>query len=188
MISRIDRNELILTPAAISHHHSHPGGYLMHVREVYQYSFAIAKVSDKQGFEINESLLWYGTLLHDLGKLTEYQGLPARYSLEAQTIGHIPLTLMRLQTAFQDLGVDFCKRYKFEMLEICHMISSHHGKKEWGSTTTPTTPEAVILHFADMISSRMGVLMPLLKKKEADLGGRKEAIIALFDSREFKMY
>jgi 23S rRNA maturation-related 3'-5' exoribonuclease YhaM len=36
---------------------------------------------------------------------------------------------------------------------VSHCILSHHGRKEWGSPVEPKTPEAWILHAADMLSA-----------------------------------
>ena len=37
---------------------------------------------------------------------------------------------------------------------LVHMILSHHGKGEWGSPKPPATPEAMLLHLADMADSQ----------------------------------
>jgi 23S rRNA maturation-related 3'-5' exoribonuclease YhaM len=39
---------------------------------------------------------------------------------------------------------------------VIHCMLSHHGRREWGSPVEPVTPEAYILHVADMLSSREG--------------------------------
>ena len=43
------------------------------------------------------------------------------------------------------------------ILQLKHMIASHHGNLEWGAVTTPKTIEAQMLHFLDMIDSKMYV-------------------------------
>ena len=39
-------------------------------------------------------------------------------------------------------------------IDLTHLLLSHHGRKEWGSPVTPKTPEAEILHLADLLDSR----------------------------------
>jgi 3'-5' exoribonuclease len=38
---------------------------------------------------------------------------------------------------------------------IKHIIASHHGNREWGAIQEPSTREAMIVHFADLFSSRI---------------------------------
>jgi 3'-5' exoribonuclease len=49
-------------------------------------------------------------------------------------------------------------------MELKHLVLSHHGRLEWGSPVMPKTPEAFILHFLDMIDSRMGTAAVNLKE------------------------
>jgi 3'-5' exoribonuclease len=35
---------------------------------------------------------------------------------------------------------------------VAHAILAHHGRHEWGSPVAPATPEATVIHFADMLS------------------------------------
>ena len=39
------------------------------------------------------------------------------------------------------------------MEEVSHVILAHHGRLEWGSPIEPQTPEALIVHQADMLSA-----------------------------------
>lgn len=41
------------------------------------------------------------------------------------------------------------------VLQLQHMVASHHGNLEWGAVTVPQTMEAQMLHYLDMIDSRM---------------------------------
>jgi 3'-5' exoribonuclease len=40
--------------------------------------------------------------------------------------------------------------------QIAHCIASHHGRHEWGALEEPRTPEACLVHQADMLSARFG--------------------------------
>jgi 3'-5' exoribonuclease len=39
---------------------------------------------------------------------------------------------------------------------LMHLILSHHGEVSngWGSVVNPNTPEAIVLHYADLLDSR----------------------------------
>ena len=42
--------------------------------------------------------------------------------------------------------------------EIGHILLSHHGIRDWGSTTEPQTIDALIVHCADNLSAKFGQL------------------------------
>lgn len=42
-----------------------------------------------------------------------------------------------------------------EIDQVVHAILSHHGRKEWGSPVTPSSPLAWLVHLSDGISARM---------------------------------
>ena len=48
------------------------------------------------------------------------------------------------------------------IIQIKHLILSHHGRLEYGSPVTPRTPEAMLLHEIDMIDSRMAMVHNIL--------------------------
>jgi 3'-5' exoribonuclease len=37
---------------------------------------------------------------------------------------------------------------------VGHCILAHHGRQEWGSPIEPQTVEAMIIHYADMLSAQ----------------------------------
>ena len=55
-------------------------------------------------------------------------------------------------------------------IKLLHMIVSHHGELEFGSPREPMTPEALALHFIDMLDSRMEMVRETLEN-ERDLEG-----------------
>ncbi|HEY4282322.1 MAG TPA: hypothetical protein VGM62_04595, partial [Chthoniobacterales bacterium] len=40
-------------------------------------------------------------------------------------------------------------------LHLLHLISSHHGEREYGSPVMPKTPEAMTLHYIDNLDARL---------------------------------
>ncbi|MCT4781080.1 MULTISPECIES: HD domain-containing protein [Exiguobacterium] len=116
--------------------------------------------------------LLLGILLHDIGKIFEYTHLGAsddRFARLVQVepteetvsgialdpngvlMGHMPYGCFVLEQALQNdairLPIDQYHR-------LMHMILSHHGKKEWGSSVTPQTTEAWYLHAIDLLDAR----------------------------------
>ncbi len=55
------------------------------------------------------------------------------------------------------------------LVQIQHLILSHHGKLEFGSPTVPMTPEAFILSFVDDLDSKMN-LIDQLRRKQKETG------------------
>jgi 3'-5' exoribonuclease len=41
--------------------------------------------------------------------------------------------------------------------DLCHIIASHHGEKEYGAIATPATTEAYLVSEIDMMDSRLYV-------------------------------
>jgi 3'-5' exoribonuclease len=38
---------------------------------------------------------------------------------------------------------------------LLHVILSHHGRREWGAPVLPRTPEALLLHYCDVMSASL---------------------------------
>jgi 3'-5' exoribonuclease len=49
-------------------------------------------------------------------------------------------------------------------LKLVHMILSHHGEVEWGSPKPPLFPEALILHFADNLDSKVEMMKQVFEQ------------------------
>ncbi|HNS35260.1 MAG TPA: hypothetical protein PKI70_04060, partial [Mesotoga sp.] len=54
--------------------------------------------------------------------------------------------------------------------EIKHLLLSHHGEMEWGSPVIPKTTEAIVLHMADDLDSKVASFVRL--KRENSTGQR----------------
>ena len=146
-------------PAAKKNHHAYLGGLLEH-------SLSVAKSCDRlcahyqaQGARLDRDLLVAGALLHDIGKVRE---LSARrtfaYTDEGHLLGHI---LIGLQIVAREAeGIPGLPEQA--LLHLQHLIASHQGRHEWASPKVPQTLEAMILHFADDLDSKMNPAIALL--------------------------
>lgn len=150
------------TPASKMYHGNHEGGLLEHTLGVVELCNAICDVSSVVGAKHvagDRNLLITGALLHDIGKIHCYekakgdgpfQGYLTTH--EGRMFGHIALGVVAIH--------DFMKKVDFPAslgTNLEHMVLSHHGPVEngWGSAVDPITPEAISLHYADLMESRV---------------------------------
>ncbi|MDD4201042.1 MAG: HD domain-containing protein [Eubacteriales bacterium] len=146
-----DRREKIMYyPAASKNHHAEMAGLLWHVKRMLMTAEKVCEVYS----ELNRDLLMAGVVLHDIEKMIEIEsnelGISSGYSFEGKMLGHLVLGVRELEKLCGEL--DIC-REKTVMLE--HMVISHHYEPEYGSPRKPLFPEAEMLHYLDMIDSKM---------------------------------
>jgi 3'-5' exoribonuclease len=137
------------TPGSPSGHHAKLGGLLLHVYEVVSIAKTMARTS-----RANLDLVVTGALLHDIGKVEAYDVGPTGFSMTpcGVLLGHIVLGTLMLERALAKLNHPVCS--EGQLLELQHMILSHHGSLEFGSPVQPMTLEAEILHWADEASAK----------------------------------
>jgi 3'-5' exoribonuclease len=144
-------------PAAKGFHHNYIHGLLEH-------SISVSRVADAiagQYPDVNRDLLMTGAILHDIGKVVEFNYTKAiDYSDQGRLLGHIVLGEKIVADAINRLE-SFPEETELQLL---HLILSHHGEKEYGSPIRPKTPEAFILNHADDIDAKANVF----ERKRAD--------------------
>lgn len=141
-------DRFIKAPAAKANHQAYLGGLLQHSVEVAEMAVGIY---DRDQTHINLNLLITACLLHDVGKITEYEyEKKIDRSTTGKLIGHTTLGVVIISNNLPEKFPS--KKYA----ELIHLILSHHGKREWGAPVEPLMKEAVILHYCDMISSYCG--------------------------------
>jgi 3'-5' exoribonuclease len=113
---------------------------------------------------INQSLLYAGLVLHDLGKVIELSGPTAtEYTLEGQLIGHIVLVDQEITLACEELNISMDSE---DVLMLRHVILAHHGELEYGSPVRPQVKEAEIIHYLDQIDAKINMMEDALDKTE----------------------
>ncbi len=134
-------------PAAVTMHHAYTGGLLEHSVSVAIGAMDLARHYSVFKIPVNMNLVIAGALLHDIGKLESYSMSPApQVTLSGVAIEHITLgygMFMRF-AEIENLSKDIT-------LALGHIISSHHGRLEYGSPVLPATPEAFIVSAADNV-------------------------------------
>jgi 3'-5' exoribonuclease len=146
-------------PAAVRHHHAYRCGLLEHTVGV------LTLCKSVQGFYngVHGDLLTAGAILHDVGKLEAYDYDPITGTIRMSKHGILCDHIV--------LGIDILRGWLARSIEgnpkfaalwpdeytthLEHMILSHHGKLEWGSPVEPATIEALTLHLADYLDSRI---------------------------------
>ncbi|OIR03622.1 3'-5' exoribonuclease YhaM [mine drainage metagenome] len=142
--------------AAISMHHAYRHGLLEHTVHMARVCKALLPLYP----EVDASLAMAGVLLHDTGKVIEYEGsLSTRRSRKGILQGHVVLgyQLVRKAGLRSKLDAD-----RLERLE--HIILSHQGEPEWGAAAWAATPEAVFVSMIDNLDAKMGMVQRALRQ------------------------
>jgi 3'-5' exoribonuclease len=144
------REQFERTPGSTKGHHAQVGGLLQHTVEVANIAVTAAKAVRRA----NLDLVIAGALLHDVGKVEAYEVGPGGFAATpcGLLIGHVVLGVLHLERRLQKLGEPPCT--EGQLLELRHMILSHHGRQEYGSPVVPMTLEAQIVHQADDASAK----------------------------------
>jgi len=150
------------TPGSPKGHHAKLGGLLVHVYEVVAIGKNIART-----MRANADLVVAGALLHDIGKVETYDVAPTGFGYTScgLLIGHVTLGALMLERAVAKLGAPVCS--EGQLLELQHMILSHHGALEFGSPVQPMTTEAEIVHWADEASAKANDMQESLADPDA---------------------
>ncbi|KRN28591.1 CMP-binding factor [Lactobacillus selangorensis] len=157
-------------PAAVKMHHAFIGGLYTHTLSMaYEAEGILAHTIYRQ--DINESLLYAGILLHDLGKAYCYTNATDHEETRAGSLlDHVAIMDGMLVEQFEKILQvpygDLLKNEKVTLLR--HMILSHHGKLEWGAAIKPATLEAQLLHQVDLADSRLEMARETLDQQAPD--------------------
>lgn len=144
------RQSFCAAPGGRGVHHAYVGGLLEHTLEVIAYAETMIS---EQGSYLNRDLLLAGCILHDIGKIEEYDltSLSFQMTNRGKMIGHLQLgseLIGQVAAATDGFPAEL-------LLELQHLLLSHHGVPEWGSPQQPRTINAMALHLADLTSGRL---------------------------------
>ncbi len=140
-------------PAAASKHHAYLGGLLEHTLEVAE---GVATFAEKNpGLGIRRGLAVSGAILHDIGKLVEFENpIAVNYTLKGQLIGHLLLgrDMVRAAAAVQSWPDPRMP----DLLE--HILISHHGELEYAAAMVPKSSEAIAVYHFDNLSAKLNMI------------------------------
>ena len=142
-------DKLRIAPGAKSVHNAYVGGCLEHLVDVTTVALSLADCYPY----VNKDIVTAGALLHDIGKVFEYgiDGVNIGTTLDGELLYHIPMGMTILDRYRGNISNKILKL-------IQHIVLSHHGEKEYGSPVVPKFMEAMIVHFADNIDAKMGIM------------------------------
>lgn len=144
-------------PAAKSNHHAMQGGLCYHSLSMLRLAEAISKIYP----QVDQSLLFAGCILHDLGKVIEFTGpVATQYTSSGNLIGHLVLGDEEIVLAAQELGFD---KESEEIMVLRHLVISHHGLPEYGAAKRPAILEAELLHRIDDMDASIFEITAALK-------------------------
>jgi 3'-5' exoribonuclease len=152
-------SSFVQAPAGVSVHHAYVGGLLEHTVDVATMCKRMSNVYDF----LDKDVLVAGAMLHDVGKVREYKitkkGLEV--TTEGELKGHIALGLEILQQAASKVTIA-----KTKLLQLEHIVLSHHGEYEFGSPVLPKTAEAYVVHALENMDSKLSRFRSINEKQK----------------------
>ena len=144
-----------ICPAAMYIHHGWIGGLLEHTISVAKLCIEMQKIHAS----LDLDYLLAGALLHDIGKLNEFEITTSiRVTTEGMLVGHVNIGIEMLNKA-----MDSADTPKEIRIKLVHMLMTHMG--EYGSAKTPAFPEAMAVYHADHADAMITHM--ILVKEEA---------------------
>jgi 3'-5' exoribonuclease len=155
------REDLLVCPAARLYHHPYLGGLLEHTWCVARHTLASLAIYP----DLNPDLALAGAILHDLGKVKEIATPQApELTVPGQLVGHIVLGWEMVREEARAL--EFPDPTLLVQLE--HIILSHHGSLEFGSPMPPKTREALLVYFLDDLDAKLKMMDTHLQSDSGD--------------------
>lgn len=152
-----DNEQLIKKAGAAKvHHHNIVGGWLEHTLTMLRDGKHLSKAYSNN---LNIDLFYSGIILHDIGKLKEFNfnpyGIVEDYTMEGELLGHITLGI-QIITEYQTKLSQLNSEWDYKIVSLLnHLILSHHGQPEYGSPKYPMIKEAELLSSLDMLDTKM---------------------------------
>ncbi|MFZ5451247.1 MAG: 3'-5' exoribonuclease YhaM family protein [Thermodesulfobacteriota bacterium] len=145
------QEELMVCPAARVYHHPYLGGLLEHTWFVARLACQCLSVYQ----DLHPDLVLAGAILHDLGKVKELTSPQTPdITVAGALLGHIVLGWDMVREEARAL--DFPDPTL--LLELEHIILSHHGSLEFGSPVPPKTREAILVYYLDDLDAKLKMM------------------------------
>lgn len=150
-------------PAAKKMHHAYIGGLLEHTLSTAILANKIAGHYKEYYTGIDRDLLLTGAVLHDIGKITEFDyKFSIDYSVKGRLLNHIVIGIEMLDEKLRRIN-GFPEE---QAVLLKHLIVSHHGVREFGSPEPPKTIEAVLLNYIDEIDSKVNCIREFIATED----------------------
>jgi 3'-5' exoribonuclease len=141
-----------VAPAAVRNHHAYRHGLLEHSLIVAEAAEGVAS----RFASVDRDLVVAGALLHDIGKTLAYTS--DGVSPQMTDAGRLHGEIVMGHDLVRDLIAEDADFPPELALRLRHIIVAHHGMREKGSPVVPQTREAVIVHYCDDMTARIGAI------------------------------
>lgn len=173
------RTTLFYNVASRKHHHNYIGGLLEHTLSVTKIAIALVDhyhtMYKERKAEISRPLVVSGAILHDIGKVKEYEPQLGshQHSTRGELIGHAILGRDIVREAALEFELEPALQTHLE-----HIIVAHQRFPDWGAAKPPMSVEAMIVHHADSCDALIGCFWNIFAEDstENDLTGKKNVI------------
>ena len=151
------RRILLYGVASRQHHHNYIGGLLEHTLSVTKIAVALVdhyhEMYPTRKKEFSRPLVVAGAILHDIGKIREYEPQVGSFhhSTAGELIGHAILGRDIVREAAKE-----CELEPAVQTHLEHIIVSHQRFADWGAAKPPMSLEAMIVHHADSCDALIG--------------------------------
>ncbi len=172
VLTVLERHEepLKRLPATAKHFYPFRGGLLEHTLSVTRLCLDLvqryAAIYAELQPPLNKDLVVAGAILHDMGRVAEFDGsiIAPEPTIPGRLLGHLLLGRDLVRDTARELGdVDP------ELLQLLeHLIITHLALPEWGSPRLPLIPETLILHHADDLDAKLEMYVRCLTRDEAE--------------------
>lgn len=171
-----NEDKYFLFQAGVSLHHAYFSGLAYHCYSMLD----LADVLLKRYEGINSDLVYAGIILHDVGKVVEFSKANGpSYTDSGNLMGHLFIGANMVEEAAVRLGYTDTE----EVLNLVHIILSHHGDPDKGAVKPPKTLEAVVVHLCDYVDSRLAGLTVSMRDVEP---GKYSEPLLMFEKETFR--
>ncbi len=148
------------SPASMYRHHACVGGLLEHNLNVAKISLELLKIYPG----LNSDLLITGALLHDIGKVKQFDvHTSIEINKDGNMLGQVVLGLEMLNKNLE--RSDLKEKTK---LKLKNILASSLGKKHFGAPKTPAIPEALVISIAKELDAKTSFMLDLIKDNKSD--------------------
>jgi 3'-5' exoribonuclease len=147
----INESRFFEWPASTKLHHGYEGGLASHTLNVVKN--AISLWENYQGENIDVEVIVAAAMLHDYGKLTEYNKDGSR-TIYGDLVSHLVDGSEKVSEFCWKRGINPSTDKKIVIIK--HIILSHHEYPEFGAAVRPATLEAFIVARSDAMDAVYG--------------------------------
>ena len=144
-----NKQALLIAPGAKLMHHNYIGGLMVHTLECLQYADVNIDVFFQK---INKDEVYAACLLHDIGKVFEYN-----VDTESGLIDYDE-TFKKEWLTHSQYGFTICMAAGFK--RVAKMIAAHHARADWGAIVDlnekDLEPIIYLVHHLDDLSAKFG--------------------------------